>query len=318
MQDSNTQKKSINHSGDKPFQTPRGSLGWFLYIFVKDNSQRMNAKPILLFLAFSLQIGLVAQTTEKIKGNRNVTIKQTYIDDFEAISIGDDFNIDLIYNSKPSVEIETDDNLHEVIKFEVVDGILTFTETQRISSKKVLKITVNYGDALSRIEARSSAELRSLTSMELGPMTLLVADNSRAYLNIKATTFDFKASGKSKTRLNVTAETSKIELSDDSKLDALINSPVSEFDLYQQTDATIEGEANSTRLRVDNSANFYGNNYTVKSCSLLIEGSSDTTIEVLEDFTIEASGTTETFLYGEPKITVNKLTGSAKLQKKER
>ena len=287
-------------------------------IFAIDNSQIMKSKPIVLLLAFSLQISLLAQTTAKVKGNRNVTIKQTYIDDFKAISLGENFNIDLIYNSKPSVEIETDDNLHEVIKFEIIDGVLTFKSTARITSKKVLKITVNYSDVLQRIAVSNSAELRSLTSMELSSLTLTVADNSRAYLNIKVSSFEFKASGKSKTRLNVSAESSKVELSDDSQLDALINSPISEFYLYQRTDATVEGEATTTTLRIDNSANFYGNNYSVKSCDLVIEGTSDTTIEVLEEFTIDASGTTETFLYGQPTITVSNLSGSAKLQKKER
>jgi hypothetical protein len=278
----------------------------------------MTSKSILLFLAFSLQVGIFAQTTDKIKGDRNVTIKQTYIDDFEVISVGDDFNVDLIYNSKPSVEIETDDNLHEVIQFEVVNGVLTFKELQRITSKRALKITVNYANALKGIEVKNSAELRSLTSMELGPVSLSVSDNARAYLNIKATDFDFKASGKSKTRLNLTAESSKIELSDDSKLDALINSPASEFDLYQRTDATIEGTTDTANLRLDNSSNFFGNNYTVKNCQLTTEGSSDATIEVLENFSLEASGNTETFLYGEPSIVIKRLSGSAKLQKKER
>ncbi|MEM1001587.1 MAG: DUF2807 domain-containing protein [Bacteroidota bacterium] len=278
----------------------------------------MKLKPIFLLIAFCLQIGLTAQTTEKIKGSRNVTIEQTYIDDFEVISVGDDFNIDLIYNSKPSVEIETDDNLHEVIKFEVVDGVLSFKALKKITSKKALKITVNYGNALNKIEVKNTAEIRSLTSMELGPVNITVLDNSRAYLNIKATDFQFKAGGRSKTRLNINSETAVVELSDDSKLDALINSKTTKFDLYQRTDATIEGEADTSNIRIDNSSNFLGNNFTVKECSLLIEGSSDATIEVLDKFTIDASGNTETFLYGEPSITVSKLSGSAKLQKKER
>jgi hypothetical protein len=191
-------------------------------------------------------------------------------------------------------------------------------ELQRITSKRALKITVNYANTLKSIEVKNSAELRSLTSMELGPVSLSVSDNARAYLNIKATDFEFKASGKSKTRLNLTAESSMIELSDDSKLDALINSPASEFDLYQRTDATIEGTTDTTNLRLDNSSNFFGNNYTVKNCQLTIEGSSDATIEVLENFSLEASGNTETFLYGEPSIVIKRLSGSAKLQKKER
>jgi len=278
----------------------------------------MKSKPIFLLLACCLQISLTAQTTEKIKGSREVTIKQTYVDEFNTISVGDEFQIDLIFNSKPSVSIEADDNLHEVIKFEVVDGVLSFQALKNITSKKALKITVNYANALNRIEVRNSAEIRSLTSMELSTVQLSVLDKARAYLNIKATELDFKASGKSKVRLNITSEKTKIELSDDSKLDAFIKSGQADFILYQRTDATIEGESAISTIGVDNSSNFLGNNFSVTNCTLKIEGSADATLEVLDLLTLDASGNTETFLYGNPKITVERLSGSAKLQKKER
>lgn len=276
----------------------------------------MKSKFVICIWLICLAVNSVT-SQEKIKGNREVTIKQTYIDNFEAISVGDDFSIDLVYNSKPSVEIETDDNLHEVIKFEVVDGVLVFTETQRITSKKVLKITVNYGEGFKNIEVKGTAEIRSLTSMELGDASVSVNDNSRAYLNIRAKNFVFKSGGKSKTRLNLTADDSKIEISDDSKLEALVNSPISEFYLYQRADANIEGNADTSIIRIDNSSNFYGRDYTVKKCTLTAEGSADTTIEVTESLDLDASGDTATFLYGEPQINITKLSGSAKIQKKE-
>ena len=89
-------------------------------------------KKILLILFFMIGgIAVVtAQSDDKIKGDRNVTIKQTYIDDFKTIIVNGDFSIEVVYNSKPSIEIEADDNLHEVIQFEVIDGALTFTEAR--------------------------------------------------------------------------------------------------------------------------------------------------------------------------------------------
>lgn len=255
---------------------------------------------------------------EKIKGDRNVTIKQTYIDDFKTLVVNGDFSIEIVYNSKPSVTIETDDNLHEVIQFEVVDGVLSFTETIRITSKKRLNITVNYGDALENIIVRGDGEVRSLTSMELKSASLETADNARAYLNINSTNFSYKSSGKSKTRLNLTADSTKIELSDNSKLDALINSKVADFDLYQRSDAAIEGSVKSSILRLDNSSNFNSPNFDVKSVTATLEDSSDLTISATEKITISASGDTELYLFGNPAITITKFEDNAKLQKKQR
>ena len=276
-------------------------------------------KIIHLFLiCVTLSSAGYSQNTEVIRGNRNVTIKQTYVDDFQRLELSGSINVELVYNSKPSVEIEADNNLHEVIEFDVENGTLSFNITKRITSKRALKITVNYGGALEEISVSNSAEVRSLTSMELNNTSLKVADNSRAYLNIKAKAFEFKSSGKSKTRLNLSAETSKIELNDDSKLDALVNSEETSFDLYQRADATIEGDTNISRIRIDNSANFFGNNFSINTCNLITEGSSDTTIHVIDSLNVEASGDTATFIYGQPEIMLAKFLDSAKLQKKER
>src|SRR5690606_31303625 len=87
---------------------------------------------------------IMAQTIEKVKGNKNVTIQQTKINTFHTIVVGEDFEIDIIYNQTPSVTIETDENLHEYINFNVNAGVLTFNKTARITSKKALHITVNY------------------------------------------------------------------------------------------------------------------------------------------------------------------------------
>jgi hypothetical protein len=277
-------------------------------------------KKILLILVLVIVSTprVAAQSDEKIKGDRNVTIKQTYIDDFETIIVDGNFLIEIVYNSKPSVNVEVDDNLHDVIQFSVVDGVLTFVETTRISSKKKLSITVNYGDALKNIETRGDSEIRSLTSMELGDAKLTTSDDSRAYLNIKAKNFLYKSSGKSKTRLNLTADSTKIELSDYSKLDALINSKTADFELNLRSDAVIEGSANNSVIRLDNSTNFNGAKFDVNTAVVSLEDTSDLTILANESISIAASGDSEIYLFGSPAVTITKFEDTAKLQKKQR
>ena len=55
-------------------------------------------KRILIILAFMIggMSVATAQTEDKIKGDRNVTIKQTYIDDFKTIIVGGDFSIEVV------------------------------------------------------------------------------------------------------------------------------------------------------------------------------------------------------------------------------
>ncbi|RKE92259.1 GIN domain-containing protein [Ichthyenterobacterium magnum] len=269
---------------------------------------------LLTMLFFNNSIS--AQDLEKVKGDRNVTIKQTYVDAFNTIVIGEDFNVEIFYNKKPSIEIETDDNLHEFINFKVKDSVLTFSTSKKITTRRKLAIKINYGDGFAHIETKDDAEIRSLTSLELKNASLKTSGSSRAYLNIKASNFDYTGLDKAKVKLNLTANTSKIELSGSNKLDALINSPQLTVDLYQRANANIEGTSDTIKLRADNNSQFNGKNFTTNTCELVSEIASDVYIEVTEAISIEASGSSEIYLYNNPKITISKFLDTVKLQKK--
>ena len=278
----------------------------------------MNKIIIALVFCMTFTYNASAQDEEKVKGDRNVTVKQTYIDPFNKIVVGNDFYVEVFYNKRPSVEVEADDNLHEYISFEVKDSVLTLKTTKNIVSSKKMNIKVNYGDGFQKIETRDDAEIRSLTSLELKNATLKTSGTSKAYLNIKADSFDFESLDKAKVKLNVNAKTTHIILSDNSKLDALINSPESTFDLYQRANADVEGTAQKATITCDNSTKFNGSNFTAESCILKCELSSDAYIEAVNDITIDVSGTSSVYLYGNPKITINQFLDTAKLQKKEK
>lgn len=272
---------------------------------------------LLLLLVFGFGTFSFAQDSEKIKGDRNLTIEQTYIDGFKKIVVGKDFEIELYYNKKPSVEIETDGNLHEYIDIKVVDSVLTITTTQEIRAKK-LNIKVNYGDAFSDIEVNENAEIRSLTSLELNNASLKTSGSARAYLNIKANSFSFISTEKAKVKLNVTAAKVTVEISDNTKMDALINGTDVKMDLYQRASADIEGTVTNLNLRTDNNSQFNGKNLTAKTCTVLAEMDSDVYLEVIDAITIDATGASEIYLFGNPKISINSFTGTVKLQKKEK
>lgn len=272
---------------------------------------------MILCFVFGIITNGFAQETERIKGDRNLTINQTYVDGFKKVVIGEDFKVELYYNKKPSVEIETDDNLHQYINIEVVDSILNIKTTGDIRPKK-LDVKINYGDGFSDIEVRQNGEVRSLTSLELKDASLKTSGSARAYLNIKADNFKFNSSDKTKIKLNVTANNVKAVIGDNTKLDALINATQVKMDLYQRANVDIEGVTDSLRIRTDNNAQFNGKNFTSKSCRVVAEMASDVYVEVMEDIDIETSGSSEIYLYGEPKITISRFLDTAKLQKKEK
>lgn len=269
---------------------------------------------------FILLYGFVcmAQTPEKIKGNKNVTMVTTEIEPFHTIIVDEDFDIEMVYSQTPSITIETDDNLHDVIRFNVLNGVLTFDKLARITSKKRLNITVNYDGSLNNIKSTDKSEILSIATMELENAIVITEGSSKVGLTIKTNHFEFQGKDRAKVKLNLTCEEAKLNVSDNSKIDALIYAPSTLADLYLRAVANIEGETNSLQLRTDNYALFNGKNFTTKTCTTLNEMSSDAYLEVLDDIVIDATGNSSIYLYGNPKITINKLENTSKLQKKEK
>lgn len=277
----------------------------------------INKKVLFTFLMpllFSSTV--IAQNGEKIKGNRSVITKQTDIGAFHTIALDEDFKVEIIYNKNPSVEIETDENLHDVIEFKVSDSILTFNKNMRIVSKKRLNIRVAYNNIFRHIETTDNAEINSLTTVNIKNGTLKTTGSSNAALTITTNSFDFEASEKSKVKLNLTAESCSINMFGSSKLEALINAPNTKATLFQRADANVEGVSKTADIDLDNNARFNGKNFTINTCNIICEISSDAYLEVLDSITIEAAGSSSIYLYENPKIIINKLTDTSKLQKK--
>ena len=275
-------------------------------------------KQSLLVLLFSLFTSSIcfAQSAEKIKGNRVVSIQTTNIESYHTIDLDEDFDIEIIYGQNPNVEVETDENLHEFIEFQVIDSVLTFNKTIKITSKKRLKIKVTYNDVFKHIETSDDAEILSLATMDIENGSLKTRGSSKAGLTVKSDTFNVNTNDKSKVKLNLTSINCILNLSGNSKVDALINTTELVAELYQRAQANIEGSCDISKLDLDNNTAFNGKNFTINTCDVVCAISSDAYLEVRENITIEASGTSSIYLYENPKIIINKLTDTAKLQKK--
>ena len=272
-----------------------------------------------LFLSLLITLTLFtgfSQDKAKIKGSRNVTNEITELDPFERIVIGEDFKIRLIQGIAPSIEINADDNLHEVIDFTVQDGSLKFKTNKRITSSKKIEITVVFKDSINTIELKDNAEVSTINALQLKTLTLITSQSSKAFMTVKSDLFKLINSDKSNIELNLTADKATLELNDNSNIKALINASEIEVDLYQRAYAKIEGDTNNLQVRADNTTTFKGEKLTAKDCYLITEGRADVYIEVSENLKIEASGTTETFIYGSPEIEITTFEDTAVLRKK--
>jgi hypothetical protein len=272
---------------------------------------------------FIISITITGFAQDKIKGNKNVTIVETKIDDFKAISFGEKFEIELVQSNDASVAIEADENLHEVIEFSVTDSVLNFRTLLKIQSRKKLKITVNYTTKLRQILINDDAEISAVGTIKNKDLELRINDYSKAYLNVDNQNFKLINNNtstfgiNSKSKLNIESDYVTLELNENSKTEALIVTDSLKVEMYQSAFAKIEGETDFLNLLTINSSEFSAKNLSANTCKISTEESSEATVQVLDEILIETSGSSEIYLYGDPKITLNAFRDSSSIHKKE-
>lgn len=266
----------------------------------------------LLITTFSF-----AQKKEKIKGTKIVTVTQKEIGSFESIEIEDNLEIFLAKGGTQGLEIEADENLHEVIMAELNGTTLRLYTAKEVTGSKKLSIRVTYTENLKSITAKNEVVLNSLTDLQLDTIAIKNLDYSKSYLNVKSGNFSLSLNDKTTAELNLQAESASIELSKSAQLKALIASPEVKIDMYQKAVATIEGDAANAKIRLDNNATFTGRKFSVKNMELISESYTTNIVNALETISISVSGKSQTQLLGKPKVTVLNFADSAVISKKE-
>ncbi|BCY28500.1 GIN domain-containing protein [Flavobacterium okayamense] len=273
---------------------------------------------------FTLVLTLVLFTTlsfgqkkEKIKGSKIITHTINDLESFENIEVEDNLEVFLVKGDKPSLEIEADDNLHDAINFSVAGNTLRVYALKDVISAKKFSIRINYTENLKLVSAKGETVVNALNDLQAENITIKNYDKSKSFLNVQSNYFTLILNDKAEAELNVKAQNTTLELSKNAELKALVASPELKVDMYEKSEAKIEGDAETVKLRLDNNVNLDVKKLTAKDLEINIEGYAKAIVYATNFITISASGKSEIELYGEPKIEILKFTNSTTLYKKE-
>ena len=278
----------------------------------------MQSKISYLLVALLVTSLSFSKKKEKIKGSKIVTVAVKELNNFENIEVGDNFEVLLVKGTKPSIEIEADDNLHEIINYEVSGNTLKISALKDPTSFKKFTIRINYSNDLQLINVRNEATLKALADIELDKITIKNYNNSKSFLNVKSNYFALILDDKAEAELNVKAESTSLELSKNSELKALIASPELKLDMYQKSTATIEGTATIAKMRLDNNSHLNAPKLVIGTLEVDTDNYAKCEINVSSAITIAAGGKSQIELWGEQKIIVKKFLNNTLLRKKEK
>jgi hypothetical protein len=278
----------------------------------------MKKLHLITLIALLFTTVTFAQKKEKIKGSKVVTAATIAVQPFTILEVEDNIEVYLIKGNTQSVEVECDDNLHDIIKADISDNTLRLHTSKLITGAKQIVVRLTYTPSLKSITAKDESVLYAIKDLELDTIAIKNIDYSKSMLNVKSKHFCLSMNDKTKAELNVKSDSTAIVLSKNANLKALIASPAVKLDMYQKTTATVEGDALTAAIRVDNNAEYNGKKFTAKSLDFTAESYTKNIIMVSENLSLSVSGKSTTEIYGNPTtITVKKLKDSAVILKKE-
>ena len=123
---------------------------------------------------------------------------------------------------------------------------------------------------------------------------------------------------KTKGELNINSGQTKVICSQNASLIAMFTAKKAQFDAYQNSSITLEGESEQAKIRTSNGANFVGKKFNTSQAEIFAELNSSIGVFCNDKILINASGNSEILLYGTAKIEMVKFDGDAKLQKKSK
>ena len=256
-----------------------------------------------------------AQKKEKIKGNRNVTTVIYELDPFTTLEVKEDLEIVLINGTTPQVEVNADENLHEVFSIDVVDGTLSISTSKQIRSHKKLEIFVTISEDLQRIYVESDAELKSMTTLNINKAEINAMGSAELDLRIKSDSLAINSYGKTKQTYEIDTRELILTAFEDAKIKANI-SATKVTSQVEFGNVKVEGQTDSLFLEVKEKGEFIAPLFKTKEVSVTTTEQAKVALNVSEKIQIDAHDNSEIELLGSPKtITILKFEGEAVLRK---
>lgn len=163
-------------------------------------------KTIAILFIASIFTSCGVDVFNRVSGNRNVVTKQRKAnDDFTGIKVSTGIDLYLSQGNKNKITVEADENLHDIIITEVVDGVLKVYSEKSIWRAKARKVYVTV-KKLNSIKATSGSDVYGEDIIKTDEISIYATSGADIRITVDAISVetnstsgsDIKISGKSK------------------------------------------------------------------------------------------------------------------------
>jgi hypothetical protein len=233
---------------------------------------------IIIVIVFLISGGCYFEHYESVSGNGKLVKQQREIPEFTGFHVASGIDVIITQSDHIAVYVETDENLQDYIKTEVVNDILKIYTTKTIRNAKEKKVYVGY-KKLNLIDISSAGDVSSTNTLVTDKLSI-----------------DISSAGD----LNLVVEADEIEI-----------------DLSSAGDATLKGKTNYLRASLSSAGDLNAFDLEAKKGDVSVSSAGDANVFVTEEANFECSSAGSIDFKGEPRIKNISTSSAGSVNKKQ-
>ena len=274
----------------------------------------MKTKSMIIAMLF-MSLTAFAQKKMKIDGNKVVTDVFKTLEDFHAIEIAGDLEVNLTQTADNGYHLKTDENLVDVIKFDILNGVLKIYSTHEIKKSKELVIDLTYID-IDASTLTGKAQLSSKNRLTFDKLLFTANDDSKYELDMHTKSATFNLGQSSKGDIQLKGDKAIMILNDNAFLKGDIVVDNLDLTVNKRADMDIDGDATNLKLTATGSSDIKAKKLRATYADLNASNSSDIYVNASKELKIYTKGKSNVYVYGNPEVKVDGLNDKSKIIKK--
>ncbi|MCF6298009.1 MAG: DUF2807 domain-containing protein [Flavobacteriaceae bacterium] len=277
--------------------------------------QKNYTKTSILILSFLLLfLGLNAQ--EKIKGNRNVTTEDRGISNFSKIEIKGKVDVIITQENSQSISVETDENIHEAIKTNVINDVLIIKLTKKIIRKKTLKIYIAIDEYIDEITSKDKTDIKGNGTFNFTDITINAQGDSKIKMNIKTEQFTLNNNESANVNLDVSTNIALINANKTGKGKINLSSDTVEVITHGSSSIELLGDCKNLIINAENKSNLKASKLECNEATVNASDNSNVYVNANEYIIISAINSSTVNIYNNPEIIIETFIDKAILKRK--
>ena len=209
----------------------------------------MKTLPYILTIVFLLSVtgSCYIDNIETISGNGKVVKQQREVQNFSGLKVATGIDVIITQSDNIAVTVEADENLHDWIKTEVVNGELKIYSDKNIRSAKEKKVYVHY-KKLNGIDISSAGDVDSENALVTDELDIEMSSAGNLTLTVEADKVEIDISSAGNARLSGKTNYFKADLSSAGDLNA--------FELEAKVGDISVSSAGNARVFITEEASF--------------------------------------------------------------